>query len=172
MEAKRTPLSASIYHLYHPNSRRLILLACAGIAILTPFTDTIYLPALASVADSFDANDTMVALTVSIYLACVGIGQLIWGPLSDYYGRISVLYITLFVFEAFTIGCVFVTTIDELIILRSIEGLVVGSTVVSAQAIISDVFAMDERGTAMAYFLVSLLPLCDVTDKLTNVWLT
>jgi len=149
-----TTLATSIYHLYHPTSRKFILLSCAGIAILTPFTDTVYLPALSSVADTFDANDTMVALTVSIYLACVGIGQLIWGPLSDYYGRMPVLYVTIFLFEAFTIGCIFVTDINQLIILRSLEGFVVGNTVVSAQSIISDVFPPDERGTAMAAFLV------------------
>jgi len=149
--------ATSIYHIYHPTTRKLILLACGGIAILTPFTDTVYLPALASVADDFDTNTTMVSLTVSIYLATVGIGQLIWGPLSDYYGRNIVLYLTLVVFEAFTIGCIFVTSIEQLIGLRAVEGLVVGSTLISAQAIITDVFAPDERGTAMSAFLVSII---------------
>lgn len=73
----------NVYQLYTPRQRALILLAGAFLAILTPFTDTIYLPALKSVAEDYDASDSIVALTVSIYLACVGVGQLLWGPLSD-----------------------------------------------------------------------------------------
>ena len=157
-QAKEGMLDVSIHHLYHPTTRNLIMVACAGVAMLTPFTDTIYLPALSAVADAFDTTDSMVSLTVSIYLASVGVGQLMWGPLSDYYGRTRVLYVALLLYEAFTIGCIFCSNITQLIILRSIEGFVVGSTIVSAQSIIADVFAPDERGTAMGAFLVFLSP--------------
>lgn len=150
-------LSTNIFHLYTPSQRRWFLLVAALIAFLTPFTDTIYLPALTSVADSFDANDTLVALTVSIYLACVGAGQLFWGPLSDHYGRTLILYIVLVLYEGLTIGCIFAESIATLIVLRSLQGLVVGSTIVSAQALIADVFPPDELGEATAAFMVSIV---------------
>lgn len=46
---------------------------------------------------------------MSIYLGFVGVGQLLWGPLSDRYGRLVVLFCTLIVYEAVTIACIFGT---------------------------------------------------------------
>lgn len=64
----------SVYHLYTPFTRRMILFSASMLALLTPFTDTIYLPALKNVEEDLDSSEGMVALTVSIYLATVGLG--------------------------------------------------------------------------------------------------
>lgn len=58
----------SIYHLYSKSQKTAILLAGAAIALITPFTDTVYLPALKSVGTSLNASDASVAATVSAYL--------------------------------------------------------------------------------------------------------
>ena len=147
----------SIYHLYTISHRRVILAAAAMLALLTPFTDTVYLPALALVGEDFDASASMVALTVSIYLACVGLGQLLWGPLSDKYGRHFILIWALLVYLGLTIGCIFSATIVEFLILRSLQGFIVGATIIIAQAVIADVFPGYERGEAMGAFLAPML---------------
>ena len=53
-------------------------------------------------------------------------------------------------------GCIFADSIITLIVLRSLEGLIVGCTFVTAQAIIADVFPPAERGQAMGTFLVKI----------------
>ncbi len=58
----------SIYNLHSKSKKAAILLAGAAIALLTPFTDTVYLPALKSVGESLNASDASVAATVSAYL--------------------------------------------------------------------------------------------------------
>ena len=146
-----------IYKSYTPFELTMIIIVGGIVSMLTPFTDTIYLPALKSVAFELKASDSMVALTVSTYLAAVGLGQLIWGPLTDYYGRLRVLYISLAVYEALTIGCIFADTINTLIVLRTLEGFAVGGTVVVVAAIVSDVFPPEERGTASGKLLAPLL---------------
>jgi DHA1 family bicyclomycin/chloramphenicol resistance-like MFS transporter len=113
--------SVSIYHLYTIPHRRVILAAAALLALLTPFTDTVYLPALIMVGEDFDTTDSMVALTVSIYLACVGLGQLLWGPLADRYGRHSILIWALIAYLGLTIGCIFSTSIEMFLVLRSLQ---------------------------------------------------
>ena len=150
----------SIFDTYAKSHKTSILLACAGIALLTPFTDTIYLPALKNVGSNLHATDAEVNLTVSAYLAAAAVGQLFWGSLSDYHGRTIILYLGLVLFEAVTIGCIFSDTIQTLIALRTVEGFVIGSTIVSVSAVIADVFAPAERGTAMGAFLVMFITQC------------
>ncbi len=62
----------TIYALYPKSKKNAILLVGGCIALLTPFTDTIYLPALKSVGTSLHASDASVAGTVSAYLGAVG----------------------------------------------------------------------------------------------------
>ncbi len=145
----------SIYQLYPQSSKTGILWAGGFIALLTPFTDTVYLPALSSIISSFYASDSEVNATVSAYLFAAAIGQLVWGTLSDHYGRQKILYAGLFFYELVTVGCIFANDIYTLIALRSLEGFLVGSSLVTVQAIISDVFPRDELGKAMGAFLVS-----------------
>lgn len=147
----------SIFHLYTPFSRNMILGIAAFLALLTPFTDTVYLPALKALAEDFDATDSMAALTVSIYLAAVGIGQILWGPLSDKFGRVYIILIALVFYEGITIGCIFSPTIEAFLILRSFQGFIVGCTIIIAQATIADVFPPKERGEATGAFLGPML---------------
>ena len=148
---------SDIFRSYSTLQRQLILMTGAMIALLTPFCDTVYLPALQQVTVDLNTTTVLTSITVSSYLGAVGVGQLIWGPLSDYYGRIPVLMGSLLIFEAFTIACIFAQDIISLIVLRTIEGFIVGSCIVSVQAIIADVFAPDVRGAALGYFLGPML---------------
>ncbi len=45
-----------------------------------------------------------------------------WGPLADHYGRLTILFVGLVLYEVFTIACIFADTIETLIALRTIEG--------------------------------------------------
>ncbi len=153
--AKNPSKGISIYHLYPQSSKNGMLWAGGFIALLTPFTDTVYLPALSSIVSSMNASDSEVNATVSAYLFAAAIGQLVWGTLSDHYGRQKILYAGLFFYELVTVGCIFSNDIYTLIALRSLEGFLVGSSLVTVQAIISDVFPRDELGKAMGAFLVN-----------------
>ena len=154
---KATKDVKNLFSTYTTIQKRSILAACGAIGLITPFTDTVYLPALANVAEYFTASASDVAATVSAYLAAVGIAQLFFGPLADRYGRLLVIYCGLFVYEALTIGCIFARNINALIVLRTLEGFFVSSSAVSVQAVISDVFAPAERGSAMGAFIGPLL---------------
>lgn len=144
-----------IFDLYSKSQKNAILLACAGIALLTPFTDTVYLPALSNVGSTLHASDTNVALTVSTYMIAAAVGQVCWGCLSDYYGRLPTLYVGIALYFIITVACIFPTDIETLIGLRTVEGLVIGSSIVTVSAMIADVYEPAERGTAMGTFLVS-----------------
>lgn len=89
---------------------------------------SVYLPAIADVKKSLNATSDEVSATIFSYLFAVAVGLLVWGPLSDYYGRLKVLLIGLLVFLLATIGCIFAPDINSLIVMRIIEGFFVGLT--------------------------------------------
>lgn len=135
----------------------MMLLGAAMVASLTPFTDTVYLPALGSVQSDLKTTATLVAATVSIYMASSAIGQLLCGPLTDYHGRIRVMFAAFSIYLGLTVGCAFAKDINSLLVLRSLQGLAVTGTIVPSQAVIADIFAPEERGAASGLFFVPIL---------------
>ena len=148
---------ATVYDLRSRAAKNAILAGAAWISLLTPATDTIYLPALPSVLDSLGGGDDAVTASVSVYMACVGIFSLVWGPLSDRFGRRAPLLGSLALFLAFTAACPASPSIGALIVLRAFEGVFVGSTISVTQGVIADTFAPAERGTALGLFFLPLL---------------
>jgi MFS family permease len=149
----------ALFSLHAPTKKRFILASAAFICMLTPFCDTIYLPALKSVAETLPGASDVDRLqaTVSVYMAAVGIFSLVWGPVSDRWGRLPPIYVALVLFIAVTAGCAEAPDVDSLIVLRAVQGGVVGATATVTQGVVADVFAPHERGTAMGWFLVPLL---------------
>ena len=99
-------------------------------------------------------SSAAVTATVSTYLAASSIGQLLFGPWTDYLGRFKVMHFSFLWYQALTIAAVFARSLDVLIILRTFQGLLVTGTIVPAQAVIADVYAAEERGTASGKFFV------------------
>lgn len=64
-----------------------VLLVAASSTLILPMTDTIYLPALPVIQTDLNANPSLVAASVSVYMFMVGVFSLIWGPFSDRFGR-------------------------------------------------------------------------------------
>jgi len=152
------PPPASIFSLHSASAQNWILLGAASLSFLTPTTDTIILPALVSVGSALPgATPDTAAATVSAYMACLGICNLVWGPLSDYAGRRRPLFLSLALYLILTVACIFAPTAQALIALRAAEGAVTGATISITQGIVSDVFAPARRGTALGLFFVPLL---------------
>jgi MFS family permease len=150
-------MSLSIYDL--PRTRRYrILFIAACISILTPVTDTIILPALIALhGDLAGSTPDSDAALVSVYMGAIGIFNLLWGPLSDRFGRKRPLAAAVAAYIATTLGCLFSPSAATLLVARACQGAVVGATIVCTQAVVADVFVPAERGTAMGLWLVPLL---------------
>ena len=87
----------------------------ALLALLTaigPLSIDLYLPSLPEIGRVLAAPTAEVQLTISAYLCGFAGGQIIYGPLSDIYGRKRILLIALVIFCAATLGCAFAPDID------------------------------------------------------------
>ena len=152
------PEDVSIFDIRERGQKMFILIVAAIIGFVVPLTDNIYLPALASVTKSVPgANKDLVMATMASYMAAVGIGFLLWGPLSDMVGRKAPIILCLLPFLGFVLGCIFAQDINSLIVLRALQGLAVGATAVCPGAMIADVFKPAERGMAMGFFMIPVL---------------
>ena len=73
-------------------SKRWIIISVALISMVGPFSIDTYLPAFPSIEADLAVNRTLLSQTLAIYLASFAVMTLIWGPLSDRFGRKPVMY--------------------------------------------------------------------------------
>jgi DHA1 family bicyclomycin/chloramphenicol resistance-like MFS transporter len=103
-----------------------------------------YLPALPALTKSLHASGAAGQWTVASFFIGISIGQLIYGPLSDLYGRRGPLLFGIGLYIAATLGCVFAPSIQALIAFRVLQALGGCAGTVIARAIVRDRFAQEE----------------------------
>jgi len=125
----------------------------ALLALLTavgPMSVDLYLPSLPELGRVFGASVPQVQLTLSGYLLCFAIGQIVFGPISDHVGRKPVLLAALSLYVAVCLSCVFATSIEMLIALRCLQALGVAGAPVLARAIVRDLYHGVRAGRELA----------------------
>lgn len=141
-KAMGTPqvLSTS-YHNKKPPLWLLVMII--GLPLLS---ETVYTPSLINVAHALHTNHTWVEYTLSIYLAAFALGTLVWGCISDRYGRKKPLVLGLFVYAVGSLLCALSTSIEMLLLSRFIQAFGGSTGSILGQVICRDVFHGKERG--------------------------
>ncbi|HYF98375.1 MAG TPA: MFS transporter, partial [Coxiellaceae bacterium] len=118
-----------------------------------------YLPSLPAMAHYFDVSTDNVQLTISYYLLGFSLSQLIYGPLSDSFGRKRTLVIGLSIFTFASLACTFVNDDDfsSLLFFRLLAGIGAGSCGVLNRAIASDCFKGEHFSKAWSYTTTTLV---------------
>ncbi len=123
---------------------------------LQPITTDLYLPALPSMTLSLGASMPQAQLTLSALLLFFGISQLIWGPVSDKYGRRPVLLTGLALYVLASMGSAFAANVESLIVWRALQGAAMGAPVMCARAMVRDLYAPEEAARVMSKGLSGL----------------
>ena len=137
-------------------SSGLIVLILAVTLGIQPVTTDLYLPALPALKDSFNAPMSQVQLTLSALLLAFGVSQLIWGPLSDRYGRRPILLCGLSAYTLASFGCTLATSTPQLIGWRVVQGAAMGAVVMCARAIVRDLYHAQDGARVMSKGLSGL----------------
>lgn len=138
-----------------PNER-LIKGVLASTIAASSFTIQIFLPALPAVQAAFDVTASQVQLTVSLPLFVTALATLIYGPLSDRYGRRPVLIVGMVMFFVGTVLCLFASSIVTLVLGRFIQALGSAAGVVIARAAVRDLYGR-ERAAAVLAGLIAIM---------------
>ncbi len=134
----------------------LVVLVLAMLLGIQPVTTDLYLPALPALMAGFGASMTQAQLTLSALLMAFGCSQLLWGPLSDRFGRRPILLSGLAAYVAASVGATFAQTIDLLVAWRVVQGVAMGAVVVCARAIVRDLYEPAEGARVMSKGLSGL----------------
>ena len=146
---------------YQGFAKARLIVILAFMSSLAPLSTDMYLPALGEVQRSFTTTPFYAQLSLAIFFIAFAFGQLIYGPLSDAYGRKKPLYIGIALFIVASFACISFDSVDSFIFWRFLQALGGCAGVVIARAIINDNFALKEAASAFALMMVvsSLAPM-------------
>ncbi|MCU5747125.1 multidrug effflux MFS transporter [Staphylococcus sp. SQ8-PEA] len=137
-------------------SQRFPLMLIIVLGVMTtfgPLTIDMYNVSLTNVKSSFDITASQAQLTLSFAMIGLAIGQFLFGPLSDAFGRKKVALIIIAVYVLASIAAVFTSTLSFFLILRFVQGMTGGGAIVIAKASVGD----KQQGTKLAKSISSLL---------------
>ncbi|WP_226570100.1 purine nucleoside transporter PunC [Mangrovibacter yixingensis] len=139
---------------------RLFIIWLAGLSMLGFLATDMYLPAFSAIQSSLQTSPSAISASLSVFLAGFALAQLIWGPLSDHFGRRPVLLCGLVIFALSCAGMFFVASPTVFLVLRFIQAVGVCCATVSWQALVTDRFTGQHANRVFATImpLVALSP--------------
>jgi DHA1 family bicyclomycin/chloramphenicol resistance-like MFS transporter len=123
---------------------------------LQPVTTDLYLPALPALTEGFAATMGQAQLTLAALLLAFGVSQLVWGPLSDRFGRRPVLLVGLSAYVLGALGCALAPSMGMLIVWRIVQGAAMGAAIMCARAVVRDLYEPVEGARVMSQGLTGL----------------
>ncbi|WP_455477513.1 multidrug effflux MFS transporter [Bartonella sp. B41] len=135
---------------YKPTLLFIVLIVCLSVGGL--ISTDIFLPALGDMRQYYQVTESQIQNAVAIFLLALAVGQLIYGPLSDNFGRKKTLLFGLFLWLFSTLGIIYTINIQAFLVLRFLQGLGACSGIVLSRAIINDL--MDKAAAGKLYLVI------------------
>ncbi|KAI1261962.1 MFS general substrate transporter [Xylariaceae sp. FL1019] len=142
-------------HSVYSRNEKWLLVGFVGVAgLFSPLPANIYFPAIPALTTVFHRSVADLNLTVTIYLVLQGVSPMLWGPLSDRYGRRPLFLICLLILIGSSLGLALCPTSAFwlLLLLRALQAGGCASTIALGAGVIGDIATVDERGSFFGYF--------------------
>jgi DHA1 family bicyclomycin/chloramphenicol resistance-like MFS transporter len=127
-----------------------------ALVALGQISTSIYIPSMPSIVDDLATTPDRVNLTLSGFLLGFAVCQMVFGPLSDRFGRRPTLIAGLGLYLAFTLVCAFAWSIQGLIVGRILQGMAACVGPVLGRAIVRDLYGVEGTAKAMAKISAAL----------------
>ncbi len=121
------------------------------VTAIGPLALNIFMPSIPGLVSDLATTTGMAQLTLTLYLAGTAVSQLIYGPLSDRFGRRPVLLTGIVIFILASILCAYSTSIEMLIIARLIQSFGGAAGMVLTRAIIRDMHDEKSGASVLGY---------------------
>ena len=135
-------------------SKKKLILILGLLSMLMPLSIDMYLPSMPTIAQDFNVADATVQLTISCYLLGFSFGQLLFGPITDSYGRRYVLIAGLIIFIVAALICGIAANINQLITARFFHGISAAATSIVINALMKDIYRDRDEFSKMMSFVM------------------
>jgi DHA1 family bicyclomycin/chloramphenicol resistance-like MFS transporter len=145
----------------HKRSKAFIIPLLGSLCVVTPFAVDMYLSAFSRIAADYNTTTSAISLTLSTYFVGFALGQIIYGPLLDRFGRKPPLNIGLVVYILCSIGCALAPDLRSFAALRFLEALGGCVAQVGAIAMVRDFFPVKESAKifSLLFLMIGVSPL-------------
>lgn len=140
----------------HSSAKHFSMILIIILGVMTafgPLTIDTYTPSLPKVQHDFGTTTSEIQLTLSFAMIGLALGQFLFGPISDVFGRKRIDTILMMIYLVATFLSIFIGHLTLFLILRLIQGLTSGGAIVIAKASVGDKY----HGNELAKFLASLM---------------
>ncbi|KAI8943519.1 hypothetical protein NX059_001516 [Plenodomus lindquistii] len=120
---------------------------------ISPFSSTMVTPALPDISDDFDIPEGfMQQLVMTIFLLGYAQGPFVLAPLSEIFGRVTVLQYANLVYLLFNTCCGFAKTKEQMLAFRFLSGLGGAAPQALCNGVLADTWRKEERGKGQAIY--------------------
>ena len=168
MQQSKSPIDAEDMSFWK------VLILLSGLAFLMPLIIDIFLPAIPAMAASFDVSTGEIQITLASLNLGAAIGQIVYGPLADRFGRRPVIIVAMSVFSLTGFATVIAPNVEWLNFLRFIQGLTAASGMIIIRAVVRDLYDGALAAKMLAYTFVtgSIMPIAaPIIGGNVTVWL-
>ena len=136
---------------------RTILILLALLSAFPPISTDLYLPAMPHMVQLLNTSQNLINLTLSIFFLFFSLSILLWGPISEKYGRKPILLIGLVIYSLAGIGCALSASVYQLIAARILQALGGGAAVAVATAMVKDMYSGRQREKVLAVVMAMVI---------------
>jgi len=138
-------LTSNLYYTKKASSSSFTILAVITLAIISSAIEVdIFVPSMPSIQKYFATTESMVQMLLTINFAGLATSSLLYGPLSDSYGRRKVMLVGMFIFTVGALGCVLTNSLGWLVFWRFWQGFGCSVAFVVPGAMIFDIFTKEK----------------------------
>jgi hypothetical protein len=124
-------------------------------ALVVTFASSIYASSIFDIKRHFDVSEEVATLGLALYVLGFALGPLIWGPLSELYGRRPIYIISFMAFTAFSVAAPVSPNSTALLLFRFFGCAFGSSSMTNGGGVITDMLTKEQRGAAMGAFVTA-----------------
>jgi DHA1 family bicyclomycin/chloramphenicol resistance-like MFS transporter len=137
------------------SQKQIYLILILGLlTAIGPLSIDMYLPAFPDIAKGLNTSVASVMLSLSSFFIGISVGQLIYGPLLERFGRKKPLYFGLVIYAIAAVGCASTSSVNGLIIYRLFQALGGCVGMVAARAMVRDLFAVEDNAKVFSTLML------------------
>ncbi|TXH53226.1 MAG: Bcr/CflA family efflux MFS transporter [Bacteroidia bacterium] len=140
----------------HTKNKFIVILTLGLLSAIGPFSIDMYLPGFDAIAKEFGTTTNQIAYTLSSFFIGISVGQLLYGPLLDKYGRKKPMYFGITLYIIASIACAFCTNVESLLVFRFFQALGGCVGMVASRAMVRDMFDVEESARIFSLLMLVL----------------